>query len=156
MVAGRPRAVLALCSVAFALVHLPGGGAVTPPWATSYLDDLLCLPLVLGATLVAHRLRSGDRTLVLPLGHGLFAVALFSLVFEGILPRLAARHTADPWDLVMYAAGFAVFQLGINRRQTMPSSIWRTRRTSSSAPKGFFSRGVESGSKAGEPTTSSR
>lgn len=142
--------------MAWGALHLAGRFQPLPPSLASYLDDLLCLPLVLGATLMAHRLRSGDRNLILPASHGLFAVALFSLCFEVILPRLAPRYTSDPWDVVMYAAGFALFQLGINRRQTMPSSICRTRRTSSSAPKGFLSRGVVSGSKDGEATTSSR
>ncbi len=88
----------------------------SPAWAAAWLDDLLCLPLVLALALAAHRrLRVRDTAYVLPLDQVALAWIFFTLVFEGILPRLNADHTADPRDGLAYAAGAVFFQLRLNR-----------------------------------------
>ena len=72
-----------------------------------YLNDLLCLPLFLPIIL---RLQSLVRIRRHNLPPTLFEVlhnwAIFSILFEVILPRLPAyRTTADPWNVVAYLTG---------------------------------------------------
>ena len=97
------------------MIHLAEALGCAPGLVSSYGDDFLCLPLVLSVVLSAHRLvlRSGRFTL--PGFHGLVAVVLFGFLFEGILPVVWARAVADPLDVLMYLAGFLVFQAGLNQ-----------------------------------------
>jgi hypothetical protein len=82
-----------------------GAGGVFVRW---YLNDLLCLPLLLPMVLYAQRrigLRRCDaypRTWEM-LQHWL----VFSVVFEWIVPSFPAwfRSTADPLDVVAYLVG---------------------------------------------------
>lgn len=93
------------------------GGAFTH----DYLNDVLCLPLFLPAILYVQRrigLRQHDgppRTWEI-LQHW----AVFSLIFETILPRFpnTFRTTADPLDVVAYLAGGVIAGL-----------IWRAQRS---------------------------
>lgn len=101
---------------AFFLVRILETTGHLPPLAASYADDLLCLPLVLGAILWCHR-RLGNSMAggTLPHSHGLLTLALFAIYFEGLLPRLKTTAVADPWDLLMYLAGYLFFEAVINK-----------------------------------------
>jgi hypothetical protein len=112
---GLPLVVLALCSFTFLGLRTIEGTGGLSGWPASYLDDLLCLPLVLGLVLAVHRLRHPGPGLILIRGHSLVALLLFSVYFEVILPRLSSGFTADPVDVVMYGIGWCVFEWGINR-----------------------------------------
>ncbi len=78
-------------------------------WFTrGYLNDVLCLPLLLPMILRVQRLiglRNHDDfpTAWEVLQHW----AIFSIVFELIIPRFPSRFdsTADPWDVLAYLAG---------------------------------------------------
>ena len=116
-----PLAVLAGCGLVFLFVRLGEISGLSPWWAAGYLDDLICLPLVLGAVLVGHRLRGRSPRFRLPAVHGAVAFIIFCLYFEVLLPRVDGGFTADPWDVVMYALGLVLFQLGVNRPR--PGSV---------------------------------
>ncbi|WP_266203645.1 magnesium citrate secondary transporter [Pontibacter kalidii] len=81
----------------------------------THLDDLLALPLTLTIALAAERLYFRNPYFVLPLRYTLLALLLFSLVFEGLLPLLHRRYTADPWDVLAYLAGAFIFQGWMNK-----------------------------------------
>lgn len=81
----------------------------------THLDDLLVLPLALTIALGAERLYFKNPYFVLPLHYTLLALLLFSLVFEGLLPLLHSRYTADLWDVLAYAAGAVIFQVWMNK-----------------------------------------
>jgi hypothetical protein len=98
----------------FVLMRVAEAAGIAPWWARSYLDDILCLPLILAAALSAHRLVNHDPNWRLPLSHGLVALALYGVFFELLLPGLRESAVADPLDLVMYASGLAFFHLLIN------------------------------------------
>ncbi|MBF9141719.1 hypothetical protein [Hymenobacter properus] len=85
-----------------------------PAWFTSYLSDVLCLPLVLSLALAAHQLVYGRRA-TLPGTWVLAAWAGVALWFEALLPRWSARAVADPWDVLAYAAGAIVFHRWLNK-----------------------------------------
>ena len=109
------RGLLPVLVALFFVIRLLEAGQSAPSWVRAYGDDLLCLPLVLSVVLTAHRLAVGSGRFTLPGFHGLLAVVLFGIFFEGILPLTAAGAVADPLDILMYLAGFLVFQAGINQ-----------------------------------------
>ncbi len=83
-----------------------------PPLISSYGDDLICLPLILSAVVWVHRRR--EKNFTLPRVQGVMVLLFFSLYFEGILPLFSKRAVADPWDLLMYFAGWVTFEWLIN------------------------------------------
>jgi hypothetical protein len=110
----RNRGLLALLVASFLLIRLGESLSVLPDLVRSYAADFLCLPLVLSGVLFVHRLRDPALTPKLPFAHGLAALVVFSLYFEGILPRTGQGAVADPVDILMYLAGFLVFHFGLN------------------------------------------
>jgi len=109
------RGLLPILVVLFAMIRLAEAQGSAPGWVRSYGDDLLCLPLVLSVVLTVHRLYHGSGRFTLLGFHGLLAVVLFGVLFEGILPLTGVRAVADPLDILMYLAGFLVFQVGLNQ-----------------------------------------
>lgn len=107
----RNLGLLALLMAVFFLIRLGETLGVAPGWARGYVDDFLCLPLVLSLALMAQRLGGCP---VLPLSHGLGALGVFTVFFEGVLPRSGSGAVADPLDVLMYLAGFLVFQFCLN------------------------------------------
>lgn len=86
---------------------------LSPAWTDAWLDDLLCLPLVLGLVLFVRRARGLDGGL--PFVHVATGWAVFAILFELLLPRLDAAFTADPLDAAAYAVGAMLFQVSLNR-----------------------------------------
>lgn len=100
----------------FLLLRLLEWSGRAPVWASSWGDDLICLPLVLGGILlVQRRLPGRGAHFTLPLGQGLAVLVGFSLYFEFLAPLLGTGAVADPRDLLAYAAGFLLFQFIQNR-----------------------------------------
>ena len=81
-------------------------------WADSYLDNLLCFPILMGIWQVERQLRwKLDRLS----GFEVLSAWLFlSFVFEVVFPKLSAGFTADWMDVVFYAAGAIGFYFLIN------------------------------------------
>ena len=75
-----------------------------------YLNDLLCMPLVLAAAIFLQRnlvLRQADYALT---SYQIGIIVLYwSVMFEGVIPHFVARYTADLFDVVTYAAGGMLF-----------------------------------------------
>lgn len=108
------RGLFPILMVLFVMIRVGEAQNVAPGWLRHYGDDFLCLPLVLGLILMAHRLVARDGR-ALPLGHGLLALASFTIYFELILPVFSERAVGDPLDGLMYLAGFLVFQFLMNK-----------------------------------------
>lgn len=85
-----------------------------PWWVRHYLDDLLCIPLVLTVTLFILRFFYGPQ-LRLSWYQVAFTVLYFSLAFEVVFPKFMARYTADWVDAALYAVGGVIFYKFLNR-----------------------------------------
>lgn len=98
-------------------------------FTTSYLDDLLCFPIVLLIVQMVHRKFYNERFL-LPISHIIFSVVFFSVIFEIILPTISPRYTADYLDLLCYLIGSIIFYL-INTigNQSTPTYTFTARQT---------------------------
>ena len=96
---------------------LEKGFGIFIPFIHAYLDDLLCMPVVLKITLaLPHRLIN-TKPYRLSGKQIIFAVAYFSIVFEVVLPKLNEKHTADVLDVFAYALGAILFYLYMNNVQ---------------------------------------
>jgi hypothetical protein len=92
------------------------GFGIFVPIVHSYLDDLLCFPIVLTMGLAMYRYFKPDYRL--SAWHIWPTVIVYSVYFECYLPQTSAAYTADVMDLLMYVLGALVFQRFINRSST--------------------------------------
>ncbi|GGK64702.1 hypothetical protein GCM10011405_10860 [Rufibacter glacialis] len=85
-----------------------------PAWVRFYLDDLLCLPIILTVALFLMRFFFGARVRLSKYQIG-FAVLYVALVFEVILPLFMPRYTGDFFDVLLYAGGGWFFYFFLNK-----------------------------------------
>ena len=79
------------------------------PLADSYLDNLLCMPLLLPGLQWQQRCLLGRPRLSFM--EILAATAFVAFASEWLFPRWSPAFTADLWDVVAYLAGAMVFQV---------------------------------------------
>ncbi len=84
------------------------------PVIHSYLDDLLCFPIVLTLGLAMYRYFSPNYRLT-P-WHIWPTVIIYSVYFEWYLPQTSIAYTTDILDVLMYVLGSILFDLSINRK----------------------------------------
>ncbi|WP_243699189.1 hypothetical protein [Flavobacterium hiemivividum] len=81
-----------------------------PDLVNNYVNDLLYLPLVLGAIEFIIRRLKNDNSFKLPITVVVFLASFYSFYFEYYLPTIDPRYTADWIDVVLYfLGGFAFF-----------------------------------------------
>jgi hypothetical protein len=81
----------------------------------SYLDDLLCFPLILTFILAVQRSYFNNDNITIPISHIVFAVAAFIICFELLLPSFSDKYTADVLDVIVYGIGSFAFFKFINK-----------------------------------------
>ncbi|GAA4304957.1 magnesium citrate secondary transporter [Nibribacter koreensis] len=79
-----------------------------------YLDDLLCLPLILTVTLFILRFFKGPLFRLTSYQVGI-AVVYYALAFEVFFPLFMPRYTADIVDAFLYALGGWFFYRFLNK-----------------------------------------
>ena len=77
----------------------------------NYVNDFLCLPLVLGTLSFFIRYLKKDKNFQFPLVFVLILASYYSFFFEYYLPKVSQRYTADWIDVVLYFAGAMLFFL---------------------------------------------
>ena len=92
------------------------GFGIFVPIVRSYLDDLLCLPIVLTLGLAMYR--HFKPSYELSAWHIWPTVIIYSIYFEWYLPQTSVAYTADVLDVLMYVLGALIFQRFINRSGT--------------------------------------
>lgn len=78
-------------------------------WISSYLADVLCLPILLSYILLLMRYFKKESLLWLNIPQIIFLFLYVSLLFEFILPKYSKRYTADFCDVIAYAVGAIFF-----------------------------------------------
>ncbi|MFD2246708.1 magnesium citrate secondary transporter [Pontibacter ruber] len=81
----------------------------------TYLDDLLCMPVILTLALAAERAYFRNNRFVFPFHYIAGAVLGYSICFELLLPQLSPKYTADLLDVVAYTLGAVLFRYTINK-----------------------------------------
>lgn len=82
-----------------------------PAFFSSHLNDLLCMPVVLGICLFLIRRFSKQKQLHISLFSAFSLAALYSAYFELYLPEVTLRYTSDALDVVFYFSGAFTFWL---------------------------------------------
>ena len=89
-----------------------------PALFNHYINDLLYVPLVLGAIEYTIRRLKNDGYFKLPLGLIIFLSCSYSFYFEYYLPKINSRYTSDWIDVLLYfVGGLAFFSIGNTKRK---------------------------------------
>lgn len=104
------------CLLLFTTNQLLEKAGVFIPFVHSYLDDILTPGIVLGFALAfQQQLTYRNKDYLFSIGHIVFFVAWYSLLFELVFPYFDPRHHADALDIVAYTLGGALFLYWGNR-----------------------------------------
>jgi hypothetical protein len=104
-----------LSFIIFAINQILLNTGISWYFTKSYLDDLLCFPIILFIIQFIHR--KSIKGFKLPLQHIILCVVLFSVFFELILPLISIKFTSDRFDVIFYLIGATIFYL-INSKQS--------------------------------------
>ena len=77
------------------------------PLADHYLDNLLCMPLLLPGYAAEQRWLWGRNKL--RFYEVILVTAVLSGVFEWVFPLISSGFTADNWDIVAYFTGTLIY-----------------------------------------------
>lgn len=102
---------LILYAVGLAVYSAQHFALTAPPWIYFYLNDLLCMPIVLSFCLAGVRLVKRNTQLFLPTSVIISLTLYYALFFEVILPRYNTRYTSDWIDVGLYILGAFCFYL---------------------------------------------
>lgn len=84
------------------------------PLLHTYLDDLLCMPVVLTLSLYILQLLLKNEQFRLTKFQVIIAVVYFAVMFELILPAFSIKYTSDVLDIAVYGIGAFIFFKFIN------------------------------------------
>jgi hypothetical protein len=82
-----------------------------PYWLYFYLNDFLCMPIVLSICLLILRIFKKTESLYVPFFVVLGLSTYFSWHFEWLMPQLSTRYTGDFTDIVLYFFGAMLFYI---------------------------------------------
>lgn len=93
------------------------------PLVHAYMDDLICIPVILFPFLFLYKMLV--KNAILPLSYIISACVIICVVFELVLPSMHAHHTSDYVDMVLYAMGALLFYFmqkpfGTSTQQSIP------------------------------------
>ena len=103
-----PPRLLAGSVFLFGLHQAAIAGGWSQPWADSYLDTFLFLPVALGLPAWLIRFWQPAFRWSPPFVLGAWIAA--SIAFEAWIPSFDPRFTGDAWDVLSYALGACLFQ----------------------------------------------
>ena len=86
-------------------------GREMPSFFSSYLNDLLCLPIILSICFFIIRSFSKNKDLQISLFSAFSLAALYSTYFEIYLPEVTKRYTPDVVDALLYFLGALIYWL---------------------------------------------
>ncbi len=108
----RSFGLLGLCTMTIAyigIVSIKRLELPLPDLISSYMADLLCMPLLLSATLFLLRRIKHSPQFYLGIGHIVFILCYVSFAFEYVLPRYHPSYTSDLLDVCCYGLGAISF-----------------------------------------------
>lgn len=85
-----------------------------PLWISCYVNDFLCLPIVIGYEQLLFRWVTGSKEYKFSIGFILAMAAYYSFYFEFYLPEHNERYTSDLIDVMLYFLGAICFYI-LNR-----------------------------------------
>lgn len=110
---------LVMSAIALSIYVMQKQNIALPSLINNYVNDLLCLPLVLGAVSFINKFLKKDNSFKLPISIMLCMAAFYSFYFEYYLPQLNPRYTADWIDVLLYFTGALSFYAVENYSQIL-------------------------------------
>lgn len=101
-----------LCFILFLINQILQKYNLSFSFTRNYLDDLLCMPVILGFCLTCLQLIKKDPDFQLDWWYIAVTVLYISIVFEVFTPK---NFTSDPWDVLCYVIGSLIFKGFMNR-----------------------------------------
>ncbi|WP_026915398.1 hypothetical protein [Christiangramia portivictoriae] len=99
-------------------------GVSVPEWSTSYLNDFLCMPIILTICLKMVHYLTRDKAIRINVAQAFTLTSFYAIYFERILPQFVDRYVADNFDVLLYFAGAIIFLLlqgsGNHKQKTLP------------------------------------
>lgn len=95
--------LLCIAIAVYFIKHI--GGNQLPWYINNYLNDLLCLPIVLGIITYVIQFFKKDPQFKLPLGFVICLATYYAVYFEYYQPRINNRYTSDWVDVLLYFIG---------------------------------------------------
>ncbi|HLV15066.1 MAG TPA: hypothetical protein VKY41_07795 [Xanthomarina sp.] len=80
-----------------------------PSWIYFYVNDFLCMPVVLSISLAILRFIKKSETIYVPLSVILIMTSYYAIYFEWLMPKLSTRYTGDTIDVILYFLGALLF-----------------------------------------------
>jgi hypothetical protein len=107
----RKPLIWLIFATATAVYILQQFNVALPSIINNYLNNLLCMPVVLTLCLIVLQFIKKNYSLTIPI-FVIASITLYYIVyFEWFLPKVNVRYTADPIDAVLYIIGAMVFYL---------------------------------------------
>lgn len=97
------------CAVALTVYIAQHYTLSLPELANNYLNDLLCMPIVLKICQYTVRFIKRDTYLKIPIKISFSLTVFYAIYFELILPQFYSRYTADGIDVILYFLGLLFF-----------------------------------------------
>ena len=92
----------------FSILILKHFAVPLPTWIYSYVNDFLCMPVVLTICLKTVHFIKKNYSIRLPLSLVVTLTSFYAIYFEYYMPLVEPRYTADMLDVVMYFAGAGI------------------------------------------------
>lgn len=105
--------------IAAAIYSLQQFNCPLPAIINNYTNDLLCIPLVLGALTFSIRYLKKDPEFSVSIGFVLFIALYYAVYFEYYLPKDNPRYTADWIDVLLYFSSGLLFYYFEKYRRTL-------------------------------------
>ena len=100
-----------MIGVAVTIYTLQKTAVTLPYFINNYINDILCIPIVLKFSQIIIRYIKSDKQLQLPIVLQITVTVLYALFFEFFVPKWNVRYTADWWDVTAYFMGLFLFQI---------------------------------------------
>ncbi len=105
----RHSYMLVFCSMASLVYVTQQWGMALPLWVNNYLNDFLCMPIVLFICRYAVRRFKANNEIRLSLPLILMVTLYYAFYFEYYVPQVNPRYTADAIDIALYFSGALFF-----------------------------------------------
>jgi hypothetical protein len=105
-----------VCCIIWAIVFSARHSGHPLPYLNGSMDDAVAIPVIANLSLWFQRVvvYKNDYYVLSP-WHVVFIVVYVSVVFEGLLPWLSVKYTADWMDVGLYCVGGVFFYWVMNK-----------------------------------------
>ena len=100
---------ISMCMLAIFIYFANRIALPLPSWVYFYVNDMLCMPIVLGISLAIVRFCKKTENIYVPISATVSIAIYYAFHFEWLMPKLHERYTSDPIDVLIYFIGALLF-----------------------------------------------